>query len=202
MRTITGLWRWRSNPLRRATDLLEAWVALAALLAMLLVAPAVGVAVGATSSAALNRAIQVQHDSRHRVQATVDKISGQPRLVDPDPETSGDRDTSARVNADWQAPDGSPQHGTVPSGMDQPRPGDHFTLWVDEHGSPVAEPMAPGTASAHATLAGFGAAALAMALIEGLRRIAVWAILRRRYARWDTEWAQTGPDWGRTGTGS
>ena len=31
MRAISGLWRWRDNPLRRATDLAEAWLALAVL---------------------------------------------------------------------------------------------------------------------------------------------------------------------------
>ncbi|SDJ38569.1 Rv1733c family protein [Streptomyces indicus] len=201
MRTITGLWRWRGNPLRRATDLLEAWVALSALLAMVLVAPMVGAAVGASSSAALNRAVQVQHDTRHRVQATVDKISGQAR-IDPDPETASERDRTARVVADWQAPDGTWHHGTVPSGMTHPRPGDTFTLWVDERGEPVRKPMATGTAGVHAGLAGIGAAAATVALIEGLRRLARWQLLRRRYARWDTEWAQAGPDWGRTGTGS
>ncbi|MFI6937809.1 hypothetical protein ACIBI4_00940 [Streptomyces sp. NPDC050418] len=201
MRTITGLWRWRGNPLRRATDLLEAWVALSALLAMLVLAPVAGAAVGAASSAALHRAVQVQHDSRHRVQATVDKISGRPR-IDPDPETSSERDRSARVLADWQGPDGSWHHDTVPSGMTHPRPGDSFTLWVDDDGDPVARPMASGTAGLHAGLAGIGAAAATVALIEGLRRLTVWSMLRRRYARWDTEWAQAGPDWGRTGTGS
>ncbi|MBC9715968.1 hypothetical protein H9Y04_25840 [Streptomyces sp. TRM66268-LWL] len=201
MRTITGLWRWRGNPLRRATDLAEAWVALAALLAMLLVAPVVGAAVGASSSAALQRAVQVQHDSRHGVQATVDKISGHTRL-DPDPETSAERDPSVRVHADWQAPDGTWQRGVVPSGMTDPQPGDRFLLWVDEQGSPVAKPMATGTAGIHGALAGIGAAGLTVGLVEGLRRLALWQMLRRRYARWDTEWAQAGPDWGRTGTGS
>ncbi|WP_415952909.1 hypothetical protein [Streptomyces sp. KLOTTS4A1] len=201
MRTITGLWRWRSNPLRRATDLLEAWVALLALLAMLLVAPLVGAAVGATSSAALDRAVQAQHESRHRVQATVDKISAPPR-VSPAAETSAEREKSARVVADWQAPNGKPRHGTVPSTMTDPRPGDRFLLWVDGEGSPVAEPMAAGTAAVHAGFAGFTAAATAVALIEALRRLAVWAMLRRRYAALEAEWAHIGPDWGRTGTGS
>ncbi|MER7175992.1 Rv1733c family protein [Streptomyces mesophilus] len=198
---ITGLWRWRGNPLRRATDALEAWVALSALLAMLLVAPLVGAAVGASSSAALNRAVQVQHDSRHRVQATVDKISGHYR-VDPDPETSSHQDTGARVQADWQAPDGTWQHGSVASGRAHPQVGEAFTLWVDDQGRPVAPPMASGTAGVHAALAGIGAAGLTVGLIEGLRRLAVWSMLRRRYAQWDTEWAKAGPDWGRTGTGS
>ena len=29
MRAITGLWRWRHNPLRRRTDVAEGWIALA-----------------------------------------------------------------------------------------------------------------------------------------------------------------------------
>ena len=46
VRAIRGLWRWRRNPLRRTTDLAEAWLAFAALLLVLVGAPVVGVVVG------------------------------------------------------------------------------------------------------------------------------------------------------------
>lgn len=39
MRAVGGLRRWRRNPLRRATDLAEAWLALTVLLLVTLAAP-------------------------------------------------------------------------------------------------------------------------------------------------------------------
>ncbi|CAM5252441.1 hypothetical protein SVIOM342S_03746 [Streptomyces violaceorubidus] len=50
MRAISGLWRWRGNPLCRASDLAEAWVALTALLLTVFVAPLTGVLVGGTGA--------------------------------------------------------------------------------------------------------------------------------------------------------
>ena len=46
MRAISGLWRWRRNPLRRATDLAEAWTCLLALLLILVAGPVIGSATG------------------------------------------------------------------------------------------------------------------------------------------------------------
>ena len=46
------------------------------------------------------------------------------------------------------------------------------------------------------------AALLAAGLIEGVRRLVVWRMVRLRYDRWDQAWDKAGPDWGRTGTGS
>lgn len=62
--------------------------------------------------------------------------------------------------------------------------------------------MEPGAATAHAVLAGAGAALLAAGLFEGGRRLVLRRMLRGRYARWDQEWARVGPDWGRAGADS
>jgi hypothetical protein len=200
MRAISGLWRWRHNPLRRTTDLAEAWVALAALLLILLVAPVVGCLTGGLAQDALQESVREQRASRHLVTATVvRKVAGSP--MDVDPETSTGRDIRTRVVADWTAPDGTAHHAAVLASLDSPAPGDRFTIWTDRQGRTVARPLDPATASTHAVLAGFGAALLAAGLVEGVRRLVVWRMVRRRYARWDQAWDKTGPDWGRTGTG-
>jgi hypothetical protein len=49
VQAISGLWRWRGNPLRRTTDLVESWVALAALLLCLVAAPVIGAFAGAAT---------------------------------------------------------------------------------------------------------------------------------------------------------
>jgi hypothetical protein len=201
VRAISGLWRWRRNPLCRATDLAEAWVALAALLLILLAAPVVGSLVGGAAQDALQRSVRAQHEARHLVTATVvRKLDRSP--LDADPETSSGRDLRNRVLADWTAPDGSPHRGPVLASLKDPRQGDEFRIWTDRHGRMVARPLDSATASTHAVLAGFGAALATGGLIEGGRRLIVWRMVRRRYARWDQAWDRAGPDWGRTGAGS
>lgn len=201
MRAVIGLWRWRHNPLRRTTDLVEAWLALAALLFILVVAPLIGAVVGSVTQDALQQSVRDQRQARHEVTATVVRKLSR-AAPDPDPETSSTRDAHSRVLAQWTAPDGTAQHGTVVAGLKSPHHGDHFALWTDAHGRIVGRPLDSVTAATHAVLAGFGAAALAAGLVEGSRRMIVWRMVRRRYARWDQAWDKAGPDWGRTGTGS
>lgn len=201
MRAIRGLWRWRRNPLCRATDLAEAWVALAALVLILLVAPVAGSLVTGAAQDALQRSVREQHQERHKVTATVvRKLDGSP--LDADPETSTGRDLRNRVLADWTAPDGTPHQEPVLASLKDPRQGDRFPIWTDRHGRLVARPLDSATASTHAFLAGLGAALVAGGLVEGGRRLIVWRMVRRRYARWGQAWDKAGPDWGRTGTGS
>ncbi|MGW0497644.1 Rv1733c family protein [Streptomyces sp. NPDC003007] len=201
MRAISGLWRWRRNPLCRATDLAEAWVALAALLLILSAAPVVGSFVGGAAQDELQRSVRAQHEARHPVTATVvRKLDRSP--LDADPETSSGRDLRNRVLAGWTAPDGSPHQGPVLASLKDPRQGDEFRIWTDRHGRLVARPLDSATASTHAVLAGFGAALVTGGLIEGGRRLIVWHMVRRRYARWDQAWDRAGPDWGRTGAGN
>ncbi|MFF7451480.1 MULTISPECIES: hypothetical protein [unclassified Streptomyces] len=201
MRAISGLWRWRHNPLRRATDLAEAWVALAALLLVLVVAPVAGAVVGGLAQDSLQESVRSQRASRHPVTATVTRELDRSPL-DADPETSTGRELRTRVLADWTAPDGTPRHGPVLAGLKDPRKGDHFTIWTDTQGHIMPRPLDSATATTHAVLAGVGAALLGIGLIESARRLIVWRMVRRRYARWDQAWARVGPDWGRAGTGS
>ncbi|GAB7102255.1 hypothetical protein JCM4814A_05690 [Streptomyces phaeofaciens JCM 4814] len=201
MRAIGGIWRWRHNPLRRTTDLVEAWVALTALLLILLVAPVVGSVVGAVAQDALQRSVHEQHRSRHVVTATVvRKVDGSP--LEADPEATSGRDARSRVVAGWTAPDGTTRQGRVLASLKTPHRGDRFEIWTDAHGTLVARPLDSATATTHAVLAGFGAALLTAGTVEGSRRVIVWRMVRRRYARWDQAWDRAGPDWGRTGTGS
>ncbi len=200
VRTIRGLWRWRRNPLCRATDLAEAWVALAGLLLILSVAPLLGVLAGGAAQDTLQRSVRAQHESRHRVTATVVRPLERSALA-VDPEGAGES-LRSRVLAGWTAPDGARHEGPVTAGLDDPGPGDRFGLWTDERGRAVARPLDGATATTHAVLAGTGAALAAAALVEAARRTAVRRMVRARYARLEREWERAGPDWGRTGAGS
>ncbi|MEU7059083.1 hypothetical protein [Streptomyces sp. NPDC046197] len=201
MRAIGGLWRWRGNPLCRTTDLVESWVALVALLLVLVAAPVVGALAGSAAQDALQQSVRDQRTARHLVPAVVVRSLDR-TVVEPDPETSSGRGIRSRVVADWTAPDGTRRHGPVTTGLKAPHPGDHFALWTDRHGRTVTRSLDSATATTHAVLAGFGAAVLAAGLVECIRRLIVRHLVRRRYARWDQAWDRAGPDWGRTGTGS
>jgi hypothetical protein len=201
VRAIRGLWRWRRNPLRRATDLVEAWVALVALLLIVVAAPVFGSLVGAAAQDTLQQSVRQQHHDRHLVTATVVRKLGGP-LVEPDPDATSAHYTRSRVLADWTAPDGTRQHGPALTTLKSPHKGDNFAVWTDQHGLITARPLDSTTATTHAVLAGFGAALLTAGLVEGGRRMIVWRMVRRRYARWDQAWDRAGPDWGKAGTGS
>ncbi|MFF2652579.1 hypothetical protein [Streptomyces sp. NPDC058045] len=200
MRVIAGLWRWRRNPLCRKTDLAEAWLALTAILLIAVAAPVAGMVTGSSSRQALLRSMRDQQRQRHEIPATVLEALPQPPL-DTDPET-GTGTRRSRVLASWTGPDRSHHTGKVFSPLRTPHPGDHFTLWTDDRGKPVQRPLDRTTATAYATLAGIGAAALTALSVEGGRQLVRWRMVRRRYARWDRAWERAGPDWGRTGTGS
>ncbi|MEU3856425.1 hypothetical protein AB0F03_03440 [Streptomyces sp. NPDC028722] len=201
MRALSGLWRWRRNPLRRATDLAEAWVALVALLLIAVAAPLTGCLVGAAAQDSLQRSVRQQQHGRHLVTATVVRdLGGAPPEADPD--TTTGRDVHSRVLAYWRAPDGSRRQGQVLVDLESPGRGDRFRLWCDPHGRITTRPLDRATATAHAVLAGFGAALVTAALVETGRRLTVWRMVRRRYARWDRAWERAGPDWGKAGTGS
>jgi hypothetical protein len=199
MRAMTGLWRWRRNPLRRRTDLVESWVALLAALFIAVGAPAAGLTAGSVVGEALAQSVREQHEHRHLVPAAVVRMLPQPP-VDPDPETSSDRDAHRHVVATWTGPDGSTHTGpaVAPYSM---TPGDRFRVWIDDHGRLTARPMDGATAASHAALAGAGAGAATAGLIEGARRLAVWRLMHRRYVEWDRAWKRAGQDWGRMGAG-
>lgn len=201
MRAAAGIWRWRHNPLRRATDLLEAWVALVAALLLFSAAPALGWIAGSLTEESLRHSARIQRQQRHPTTATVVRAAPAPKRAAYDAESSSAHEKRLRVVAKWEAVDGSRHTGTV-SVLQSVRAGDTFTLWIDGAGRIVNRPLDAATAQVHAALAGFGAALVSAGLIECVRRLVVWRLVRRRFERLDRAWAKAGPDWGRTGAGS
>lgn len=199
MRTITGLWHWRRNPLYRRTDRVEAWAALLCGALLLAGAPWVALTAGSATERSLLESAAAERSLRKQTDATVRRPLGRP-AYDADPETA--QATRTQVLARWTAPDGTARTGRIvaPPGADGP--GDRFRIWTDLNGTPTRPPMPPMMAQTHAWLAGIGAATVWAVLVEGVRRGVRWRIVRFRYACWDREWARVGPDWGRTGTGS
>ncbi|MEV7561572.1 hypothetical protein [Streptomyces sp. NPDC089795] len=221
MRTAMGVWRWRRNPLRRPTDLFEAWVAFAALVCVLVVAPAIGWVAGLRVDGTLQQAAHEQRQERHLVPAVVlrpaaesatsaDTDAGAGASVGVSASASASADTSAprtsphrtQIVASWTAPDGSSHQGTVPAAEEPPRPGERFRIWTDARGRLVGQPLDPSAAVFHAGMAGLAAAICVATLVETVRRLVVRRLMHRRYIRLDRAWAAAGPDWGRAGAGS
>ncbi|MEV5242968.1 hypothetical protein AB0K89_28225 [Streptomyces cinnamoneus] len=200
MRSTAFVWRWRRNPLRRRTDVIEAWAGVVAVVLMLLVGPAVGWITGSLAHEALQEAVQVQHRHRHLVSATaVRSVSGGSDGTDH--ESSAGREGYRRVLAHWRGRDGR-QHSGLVAVRQAARPGERFPLWTDDRGEVAGRPMDGATAGVHAALAGLGSAAAAAGLLEGVRRLFVWRLVQRRFARWDRAWHRAGHTWGRADAGS
>ncbi|MFE9249173.1 hypothetical protein [Streptomyces sp. NPDC007088] len=201
MRAIAGLWRWRDNPLRRRTDLVEGWTGLLAVVLVVLLTPLAGVLVGTRTGDALQQTVRAQQQDRHRVTAIVLRPAGSARF-DTDPESAGGRVGDVRVVAAWTGPGGERHKGEARATLSHPKAGDFFPVWTDDRGRLTNRPLDAATAQAHAALAGIGAATATAALLEGLRRLLMWRVHRQRLAAWQRDWARVGPDWGRAGAGS
>ncbi|MEU6945612.1 hypothetical protein ABZ957_10295 [Streptomyces sp. NPDC046316] len=202
MRAAIGVWRWRHNPLRRTTDLIEAWVALAALVLLVLAVPAAGWISGTRTDDSLQRAVQAQSRQRAATTARVIRLADTPAPGLRNPESAGEQPARRAVVATWTAPDGTSRTGTVATRRELSDPGATFRLWTDRDGRPATPPMLPETARAHAMIVGLLAATLAAVFVEAARRLVVRRLTHRRYERLDRAWAKAGPDWGRTGAGS
>ncbi len=105
----TGLWRWRGNPLRRTTDLLEAWTALAALVLICVGAPVAGWLVGVSADAALQESARLQQERRLQVVA---EVLGPAAAPEPGSVLlSGVRSGAAAARAGRRALGGTRRHG-------------------------------------------------------------------------------------------
>ena len=193
-RAITGLWGWRRSALYHRGYRAEGWLALCALLLVLVGAPLVGTVAGHAAHRALSKTVRSQQQERQQVWATVEKVL--PRHA-PGQESADELINHRRVRASWRAPSGAQRTARL-TVTHEVSPGDRFRVWVEQGGALTARPMSAATASSHAALAGVVVAVVAALFVEWLRRLALRGLLRRRLAEWEREWARVGPDWGRS----
>ena len=136
MRAIGGLWRWRHNPLRRATDLASrpgwrCWP----LLLLLPRHPSSAPGRPAPPEDALQQAVRDQREARHLVTATVVRKLARSPAGSPTPSRPSRGQARGRVQAAGRRPDGTSQHGTVIARASGPRvPAPSFGLWTDGQG--------------------------------------------------------------------
>ncbi|MGW7529198.1 Rv1733c family protein [Streptomyces sp. NPDC054783] len=180
------LWRWRRNPLRRRSDLVEGWVVLAAWLLVLVGGGLAGVvAAQVTDSAFAARAARA-----HAVSAVL--TDDAPKT----PVTAGGYD-DGRVSAAvrWTDPDGSVHTGRTQIYPGAPA-GTPVAVWADRAGHLVSAPVTGEAATVQAALTGALVAVPAGAAVWTVGWVVRSRLVRRRMAEWDEEWKQIGPEWG------
>ncbi|MFE0511813.1 hypothetical protein [Streptomyces sp. NPDC058964] len=187
-RTRKWLWRWRSNPLRRRDDIVEAWI----VLAVWAVIAVGGTVAGLVTAHAADEVFARQRAERHSVHAVL--LADVPQSVS-EP-GAGDK-AEARVR--WTEADGSVHTGMtlVDTGR---KAGSGTVVWTDGRGEATAEPPSPGEAAVEAGLLALSAALAFAGIVFGAGAVARWRLDRRRTDWWGTQWDLAGPQWGhRTG---
>ncbi|MEU2439583.1 hypothetical protein ACFY9A_07775 [Streptomyces rubradiris] len=184
--TRVRLWRWRRNPLKRHSDVVEAWIVLAGWLLTLLAGIVAGVAAARTAESAFTARLA----QLHPVSAVL--TDGAPRTPG-----AGGGYADGRV---WATVRWTDANGTVRTDQVKAAPGasagSRVTVWTDRAGRVVPAPVTGTAADVQAALTGALVAPTAGALVWGGVRLVRGSLIRRRMAEWDEEWKQIGPRWG------
>ncbi|MCC9711365.1 hypothetical protein E4N62_42805 [Streptomyces sp. MNU76] len=179
------LWRWRANPLRRRSDVVEGRL----LLAVCGLAVAVGAFVGAATAHDVERNLNERRAERQPVAAVLTEDA--PATV------SATAGTGGKVWAEvrWTEADGSPRTGSarVEPGTDG---GARVRVWLDRHGNVVPAPLDRDDAALQGVALGTVTAVGTAVTVSCLGWVVHRRAERRRMAAWDTEWARIGPQWG------
>ncbi|MEU6403406.1 hypothetical protein [Streptomyces sp. NPDC046985] len=184
-RARKGLWRWRRNPMRRTSDVVEAWI----LLAAWVLALAGGLLAGTLTGGAMERGAQRVREESRPVTAVLTREAAH----------GGFRPASgglAWATVRWSGPDGSAHTDRTRVPADA-RPGSHITVWTDGHGTLTPAPASAADTAFQSVLGGLWAGAAAAGLVLGGAKLVRSRLDRRRFAQWDEEWARADARWGR-----
>ncbi|QHA09417.1 hypothetical protein GQF42_05065 [Streptomyces broussonetiae] len=184
--TPVRLWRWRRNPLRRHSDVVEAWIILATWVAAVLCGAGAGlVAAHSAESSYSARRAQV-----HEVPAVLTEDAARTSASG-----TGYDDGRVWATVRWTDPRGKVHTDRAKVVPGEPA-GSRVAAWTNSAGRIVSPPIAGAAADLQAALTG--------ALVAPSAGAAVWLagwgvrarLIRRRMAEWDEEWKQIGPRWG------
>ncbi|MFG3661045.1 hypothetical protein [Streptomyces sp. NPDC047706] len=181
----------RCNPLRRRSDVVEAWTAVAVAVLLFLGAPLAGALSGWWAHGEARRTAAAQWEDRRHVRA---EIVG--RTPDTLPAVQGGREYTYRATVRWTEPGEGDRTATarVPAGK---RSGETVDVWFDRRGRSVAPPPSDTMVWQHSLTLGVcataGTAALVLLGNAAVRRVAN----RHRMAEWERDWARTEPEWTR-----
>jgi hypothetical protein len=184
-RASVRLWRWRSNPLRRRIDVVEAWVILAAWVCAIAGGLAAAWVTGSAAATGYDRA----RAERRPVSAVVVKRAKSEATTGP----TSDRRIQATVR--WTGTDGHAHTGRthVRAGA---APGDPIRVWANARNELTAEPLSPTNAMFQSAMVGLTAAGGAgVVVLVGVQCIQA-GLGRRRMRLWADAWEQADRRWG------
>ena len=181
--------RQRRNPLRRRSDVVEAWIKVVVALLLFVAAPVLGAATAWWGHGQAQAIVAAQRAERHHVRATV---------VDRTPGTLSTGQLggqhSYRATVHWKAPDGADKSTTARVPADT-RHGDTVDVWLDSHGQSVPPPSDGAEIWQHsATIGSFTTIGTVLTVLLAHRAVRAVA-MRHRMAEWDRDWALTEPQW-------
>ncbi len=177
------------NPLRRRSDVIDAWLVPVAIVVFVALCPLVLALVGGWTRAANTSEEQAQAHWHH-VQAVL--LRSVPGAEQAD---HGTNNWIAWAPARWTA--GGIEHTGIVPATSGTRAGTVVTVWLDSAGRAHSPPLTPGGATGRvieASVAGLAVLAVALATMTVLARR---FLDRRRLDGWETGWLSVGPTWSR-----
>jgi hypothetical protein len=183
-------WRLRRNPLRRRSDLAQAWIGIGLLLAALVATPPAMFLVGDTAHGHYSRTAQHQAATRHHTTATL--VETAPRH--PEPGSDEARETRYPTKVRFADPLGREHIAKAEVEPALPE-GSTIRVWADIEGKVTKAPLSPDQIRNRAMGSALIAAIAVHAVAIGAYGTAHHIIKRRNLAAWDTEWARTAPRW-------
>ncbi|HET9380766.1 MAG TPA: hypothetical protein VFP69_08040 [Streptomyces sp.] len=193
MRTRVRHWRGGHNPLRRRSDVIEAWTVLAVVVLLLVGAPLTGALTTWWAHGQARAMAQAQRADRHLVRAEVTgraAASDSPSLV-----YTGEQ-RSYRASVRWTEPGEAPHTATARVPADT-RKGETIEVWLDSRGRWVPPPVDDTAVWQHAVSFGASSAGGVVAVVLGAHWVVRRAAMRHRLAEWEEAWALTEPRWTR-----
>ncbi|MEU1464862.1 hypothetical protein ABZ467_30020 [Streptomyces sp. NPDC005727] len=183
-------WRLRGNPLRRRSDLLQAWLGIGLLAAVLAAAPVVALLAG--DAARRHYARTAQHQAETRRPTTAVLLRDVPRHPEPGSAEAGRTRYPARVSVD--GPDGRSRtvRTEVEPGL---RAGSTVRVWADQNGEITGAPLT--AEEIRSRVMGWAICAVLATVGTGAAAYGTAALAVRRHnlAAWDAAWARTAPRW-------
>ncbi|MEU5087009.1 hypothetical protein [Streptomyces sp. NPDC021356] len=183
-------WRLRRNPLRRTADLLQAWLGVGLLLAVLAAAPAAMFLAGDMAHRHYRDTAERQENARRKTPAVL--VHGSARH--PEPGSPEARGTRYPAEVRYMAPGGQARAARtdVPPGLPA---GSTVEIWTDAHGRITAPPLTPGQIRSKC----MGWSLLAALTVASLGALAyattAHLLCHRNLTAWETAWSGTGPWW-------
>lgn len=175
------------NPLRRRSDLIEAWLLPGAVIVFLALGPLV-------ASLAVGLA-HLDNASTRYAQRSLGPVPGVVLAAAPGPlmADNGANSWVVWVPARWTAA-GRPQAGRVPA-VSGTKAGSIVPVWLDHDGKVRLPPLTAGQARDRVIVAAATALAALAAALACIGLICRWRLNRGRLRSWEADWRAVGPQW-------